>query len=163
MTVGSTQGSDIDGVDDIIVGPGPGGGPNLRVFSGATGSLITDMLTFDSGFTGGIYVGGGTPAPQFPVAPLRFGGGLIAGDASALTQSQLNVITAAALERLEAEGASTAVIEELSSVDVRVTDLADGLLGLWVGGTILIDVNASGAGWFISIPRQWTMRSSMRT
>jgi len=45
-----------DGKADIIVGQGPGGTPQVRVFDGATGALIDDFLAFPSTFPGGIHV-----------------------------------------------------------------------------------------------------------
>jgi cyclophilin family peptidyl-prolyl cis-trans isomerase len=47
---------DGDGTPDIITGPGPGGGPNVRVFSGRDGSLIRSFMAYDPGFTGGVNV-----------------------------------------------------------------------------------------------------------
>src|SRR5438067_1224739 len=57
--------ADMDGdrIPDIIVGAGPGGGPHVEVFSGATGQLIdgplATFMAFDTGFGGGVYVAGG--------------------------------------------------------------------------------------------------------
>jgi uncharacterized protein (TIGR03118 family) len=48
-----------DGVPDTITGPGPGGGPEVRVFDGKTGAVILDFMAFDPNFTGGIYVAAG--------------------------------------------------------------------------------------------------------
>jgi hypothetical protein len=48
-----------DGFADIIVGAGPGGGPNVKVFSGKDGSLLSSFFAFDPGFTGGITVAAG--------------------------------------------------------------------------------------------------------
>jgi membrane-associated phospholipid phosphatase len=48
-----------DGRADIIVGPGAGGGPNVKVFSGADGSLLQSFMAYDPAFTGGVNVGGG--------------------------------------------------------------------------------------------------------
>src|SRR5262249_2542116 len=45
-----------DGVPDIITAPGHGGGPDIRVFSGATGQLIREFMAYDPRFTGGGYV-----------------------------------------------------------------------------------------------------------
>jgi len=57
-----------DGATDIIVTPGPGGGPNLRVVDGAklnqllpsgevaAGSLLSSFFTGAAGFTGGVFV-----------------------------------------------------------------------------------------------------------
>ncbi|HEY1192265.1 MAG TPA: right-handed parallel beta-helix repeat-containing protein [Gemmata sp.] len=45
-----------DGVDDIVVGAGPGAaGGHVKVFDGATGSLISSFLAFP-GFSGGVNV-----------------------------------------------------------------------------------------------------------
>jgi subtilisin-like proprotein convertase family protein len=51
-----------DGVPDIIVGPGPGGGPHVRVFDGRTGLPLAGLLggglfPYPLNFTGGVFVG----------------------------------------------------------------------------------------------------------
>ncbi|OWK36092.1 beta strand repeat-containing protein [Fimbriiglobus ruber] len=59
-----------DGVPDLIVGAGPGGGPRIIVYDGSNGHVLEDFFAFDSTFTGGVYVatgdfnagGGGTPS-----------------------------------------------------------------------------------------------------
>jgi hypothetical protein len=48
-----------DGVPDIITAPGPGGGPDIRVFDGKTGVLVRQFFAFDRAFTGGAYVATG--------------------------------------------------------------------------------------------------------
>lgn len=56
-----------DGLADIACGVGAGGGPNVRVFSGADGTLLLSFFAYDSAFTGGVRValgdvtGDGTP------------------------------------------------------------------------------------------------------
>jgi hypothetical protein len=49
-----------DGVIDIITGAGPGGGPHVRVFDGATGQqlggAIGSFFAYASAFTGGVFV-----------------------------------------------------------------------------------------------------------
>jgi hypothetical protein len=60
-----------DGFPDLVVAPGPGGGPNVRVFDGTTGNQIAGPLgsfwAYDPSFTGGVSVtaadinGDGTP------------------------------------------------------------------------------------------------------
>lgn len=45
-----------DGVDDVITAPGPGGGPNVKAFDGATGALIASFFAFDQKFPGGVYI-----------------------------------------------------------------------------------------------------------
>lgn len=50
-----------DSVSDLIVGAGPGGGPRVTVFNGATNFTTTllDFFAFDPGFRGGVNVAGG--------------------------------------------------------------------------------------------------------
>jgi len=48
-----------DGFGDIIVGAGAGGGPQVSIFSGADGSLLTSFFAFTPTFTGGVRVSGG--------------------------------------------------------------------------------------------------------
>ncbi|MFL5329767.1 MAG: beta strand repeat-containing protein [Gemmataceae bacterium] len=52
------SGGDVDGDNfaDIITGAGPGGGPHVKVFSGATGGEIRSFFAFDAAFHGGVYV-----------------------------------------------------------------------------------------------------------
>jgi hypothetical protein len=48
-----------DGVADIVVGAGPGGGPHVKVFDGASGAEVRSFLAFDAGFAGGVTVAAG--------------------------------------------------------------------------------------------------------
>jgi uncharacterized delta-60 repeat protein len=45
-----------DGVLDFVVGPGPGGGPNVVVYDGKTGAKVADLNAFETSFTGGVFV-----------------------------------------------------------------------------------------------------------
>ncbi len=51
-----------DGHADIITSPGPGGGPHVRVFDGATGDPLAgplgNFIAYALGFTGGVFVAG---------------------------------------------------------------------------------------------------------
>src|SRR5207244_3522155 len=47
---------DGDGQADIVTGTGVGGGPHVRVFSGATGALIREWMAYDPRFAGGVQV-----------------------------------------------------------------------------------------------------------
>jgi hypothetical protein len=47
------------GTDDIITAPGPGGGPDIRVFDGKTGKLLDDFFAYDPRFPGGAFVATG--------------------------------------------------------------------------------------------------------
>lgn len=48
-----------DGVTDIVVAAGPGGGPIVKVYSGATGGEVYAFYAFDPGFVGGVSLGVG--------------------------------------------------------------------------------------------------------
>ena len=45
-----------DGTADIIAAAGPGGGPHVKIFDGATGALIREFFAYDSSFHGGVTV-----------------------------------------------------------------------------------------------------------
>jgi len=45
-----------DGHADIIVAPGPGASPDIKVFDGVTGSLIDEFFAYSASFTGGVFV-----------------------------------------------------------------------------------------------------------
>ncbi len=48
-----------DGTPDIITGPGPGGGPEVKVFDGTTFALLYDFMAYDPNFAGGVSVASG--------------------------------------------------------------------------------------------------------
>src|SRR5262249_25681465 len=48
-----------DGRADVIVGAGPGAGPHVKVFDGATGAEIRSFFAYDPGFSGGVRVAAG--------------------------------------------------------------------------------------------------------
>jgi hypothetical protein len=48
-----------DGVPDIIAATGPGGTPQVSIFSGANMSLLRSFIPYDPGFNGGVYVASG--------------------------------------------------------------------------------------------------------
>jgi hypothetical protein len=48
-----------DGNADIITGVGVGGGPDVRIFDGQTGALISEFFPYDPGFRGGVLVAAG--------------------------------------------------------------------------------------------------------
>src|SRR5205085_2596493 len=53
VAVGDVNG---DGVPDIVTGAGPGGGPHVKVFSGADDSVLASFYAYDPTFAGGVYV-----------------------------------------------------------------------------------------------------------
>lgn len=50
---------DGDGRADVITGAGAGGGPHVRVSSGADSSLLVEFFAYDAGFAGGVRVAAG--------------------------------------------------------------------------------------------------------
>ncbi len=55
VAAGDLQG---DGEDELIAGPGPGGGPQVKVFA-LNGKLLNQFFAYDKKFRGGVYVGAG--------------------------------------------------------------------------------------------------------
>jgi hypothetical protein len=53
VAVGDVNG---DGIADIITGTGPGGGPHVKVFDGATGGEIRSFFAYSAQFLGGVNV-----------------------------------------------------------------------------------------------------------
>src|SRR5579885_1584345 len=48
-----------DGTPDVVTAAGPGGGPRVRVFDGATGDVLADFMAYEETFTGGVFVAAG--------------------------------------------------------------------------------------------------------
>ncbi|MBX9579208.1 MAG: VCBS repeat-containing protein [Gemmataceae bacterium] len=55
VAVGDVNG---DGLDEIITAPGPGGGPNVKVFD-RTGKQLASFFAYEAGFRGGVTVAAG--------------------------------------------------------------------------------------------------------
>src|SRR5205823_4936630 len=53
VAVGDVNG---DGVDDVVTGAGPGGGPVVKVFDGRTAAVVGQFTTFSANFGGGVTV-----------------------------------------------------------------------------------------------------------
>ncbi len=45
-----------DGVRDLVIAPGKGGGPRVRILDGATGGTLADFFVYEPTYTGGVYV-----------------------------------------------------------------------------------------------------------
>jgi hypothetical protein len=66
-----------------------------------------------------------------------------------LTQNALQPLVQAAIARWAAAGASPPTLSTMQNTPVVVTDLPGSYLGELYGGTITIDQNAAGYGWFV--------------
>jgi len=57
----TVAGGDVDGDGraDVVVGAGPGAGPHVKVFDGATNGELRSFFAFGAAFTGGVFVGAG--------------------------------------------------------------------------------------------------------
>jgi hypothetical protein len=53
VAAGNVQGN---GKDSIVTGAGAGGGPNVSVFDGSDGALLSTFFAYDPGFVGGVRV-----------------------------------------------------------------------------------------------------------
>jgi len=56
-----------DGKAEVITGAGPGGGPHVRVFDGATATEIFGLFAFDPTFTGGVFVAAPVPSARMAI------------------------------------------------------------------------------------------------
>ncbi|MFO0851580.1 MAG: VCBS repeat-containing protein [Gemmataceae bacterium] len=45
-----------DGVRDLVIAPGVGGGPRARIIDGKTGATVADFFVYEPTYTGGVYV-----------------------------------------------------------------------------------------------------------
>ena len=56
-----------DGRAEVITGAGPGGGPHVRVWDGASGTEIYGLYAFDPSFGGGVFVAGPPAAARMHI------------------------------------------------------------------------------------------------
>ncbi|HEX6984152.1 MAG TPA: Calx-beta domain-containing protein, partial [Planctomycetaceae bacterium] len=146
ITVGVTD-IDFDGRAEVIAAPASGSQTAVRFFDGLTGRLLKFALPYPASFTGGAFVAGQT----YPgVQPLRLDGAALASSAEpAVTQAQVAALAKEAARRLAAAGASAADLAKLATVTIAVADLPGTYLGQARPGSVVIDVNAGGHGWFV--------------
>jgi Big-like domain-containing protein/FG-GAP repeat protein len=59
---------------DIITGAGPGGGPHVKVFDGATGEVLGSFYAYEKDFRGGVFVAAGDVNADFFTDVITGGG-----------------------------------------------------------------------------------------
>ena len=91
------------------------------------------------------------PANWRPVSALMAAGGSASasGDAAPLTADELAPILQQAIILWAKTGLTSSQLQTLGSVQVGIVDLPGAQLGQSLGGTILIDRDAAGYGWFV--------------
>jgi predicted outer membrane repeat protein len=81
-----------DGVPDYIAGAGPGGAPDVRVYDGATGAVVANLLAFESDFRGGVFVAAGDVNGDGYVDVIAASGEGRAGEVKVFSGRDLSVI-----------------------------------------------------------------------
>lgn len=138
-----------DGKAELITTPASASPSVVFFFNPLTGAVLKTVLPdFPSGYTTGSF-GAGTIYPQVG-SPLQLAGPASgSGAAATVTQAQAATLAQAAIARLAASGGSQ-VAARLATVHIVVANLPGAYLGeARSDGTIVIDVNAGGQGWFV--------------
>ena len=116
-----------------------------RNVAGST-ALASNTVPTGGGFTN-------TPGPGGPVAlPLFLGlesRSLMDYDGSVLTQQELDILSAAAIQRWQQAGLTPEQTAILNSLTFNVADLAGSQLGRASGTTITLNTTAAGHTWFV--------------
>lgn len=160
---------------DLVVGAGPSGGPQVRIFDGGAAIDVNDRnssdlvtlteteldpnpapaasfidFAYSPNFMGGVFVAG-TVFPPTAGSPLRLAEDvrLPAVPVNALSQADLDSTVVAAVKRWEQAGLDSTLVARLAGTPIVIGNLAPGLLGLATDAGIFIDDDAAGAGWFI--------------
>ncbi len=139
-----------DHLAEIVTAPGPGGGPDVRLYDGRQTSTLDEQLNAYGGFIGGVFVAGGGNS-QFPPQTQTLASTAEAAlpAASPVKLSEVESLRSAAIARFADAGLSADELQQLQIVQFSLNDLPGRELGLSLPGTILLDFNAAGAGWFI--------------
>lgn len=120
-----------DGIDDIAAAAGPGGGPAVALYNGATGAELGRFFAFDPRYTGGVYVA--------------------LGDVTGDTRAEIVVSTGTGLSLVRAFDfrAGLSLVREFNAYpgygagatvaagDVDLDGVADIVTGTLVGGSLV--------------------------
>ena len=68
---------------------------------------------------------------------------------ASLKPDELKVVAGAAIDRYQLAGASSDELDLLTSLSFAIVDLPGSRLGETVAGTVIVDINAAGHGWFV--------------
>jgi len=127
-----------DGIVDYLGGAGPGGGPRLVIFDGKTQARLVDFFTYESTFTGGIYVTtgdlNGDGKADVIVTPDEGGGPVVAVYdgarlAAGLTGDAAQIHRFFGIEDPEFRGGARATAGDITSDGVPEVVVAAGFLG----------------------------------
>jgi hypothetical protein len=130
-----------DGTDDIIVGAGTGGGPQVTVYDGKTFAVIASFYAFDPSFRSGVRVAvadvNGDGVPDVVCSAGRGGGPeILIVDGTKLNQSQSNgqIANSAVLAAFYALTPSFTGGVYVAAGDLNHDGLADIVVGADAGG-----------------------------
>jgi hypothetical protein len=137
---------DHNGHADIITGPGLGGSPEVRVFSGDDQTELAGVLVFDAASTGGVTVAGGFRGHSLMAQNEMFN-----GSPTLLTQAVLDTAVDEAILAWTTSGISGTAMAKLAAARVTIANLPGATLGLAAGDRVWIDADAAGHGWARSI------------
>lgn len=144
-----------DIIADLIVGRGPGfpaDGNDIRVFFGATTTVLYQGVAFNPRFFGGIFpssskfiaFAGSSEPLQIDPSAEPTGDGV-----TRITTDDVGTLFDAAIDRFEAAGVSESLLNELGGLQIYVANLEDGFLALAGEDAIIVDDDAAGFGWFV--------------
>jgi Bacterial Ig-like domain/Bacterial Ig domain/FG-GAP-like repeat len=139
-----------------VEGPGTGAvtAANIQAAQTSGTASVTGTVLFNNNVN--VTMPATPPTPTLPPVPpaalLAGGGGVEAAqwhEVPALTQAELDVLSAATVARRIAGGLTTQQTAAVRRLTFEVADLPEGYLAEIAGNRIRIDRDAAGRGWFV--------------